>query len=164
MLSAFCFEKAYTATGYSTDATANAGQGDHGYIDLGSTDAFAVSSNTGTEYFGVGEPICVEAIVTTMMNDANTPRTGTCVVTIETADDTAFTSNLTTLMTLGTFAAGSVAGTRLQGRLPLGSLYRRYLRAKFTMGFANLTGGKFSCYLAKDLQNNTNYPGRITID
>src|SRR5664280_295023 len=161
-LSAFCFAKAYTATGYSTDATANAGFEDLGYIDLGATDAFALSSNTGTEYFGVGEPvISVEAIVTTLMNDANTPRTGTAVVTIEMADDAAFTSNLTTLMTLGTFAAGSVAGTRIQGYLPQGPAYRRYLRAKFTMGVANLTAGKFSCYLAKDLQNNHNYPGRI---
>jgi hypothetical protein len=170
MLDAFCLEKAFTATGYSTDSVANAGQGDHGYIDLGATDAFAASSNTGTEYFGVGEPIAVEAIVTTLMDDAHTPRTGTCVVTIETADDTAFTSNLTTLLTLYaqgsstvTFAAGSAAGTRVQGRLPLGALYRRYLRAKFTMG-ATLSGGKFSCYLAKDLQNNYNYPGRITVD
>jgi hypothetical protein len=134
-----------------------------GYIDLGATDAFAASSNTGTEYYGVGEPICVEAIVTTLMNDANTPRTGTCIVTIEMADDAAFSSNLTTLMTLGTFAAGSVAGTKLQGRLPLGTAYRRYLRAKFTMGVANLTGGKFSCYLAHDLQDNSIYPGRITV-
>ena len=165
LLTSFCFQKAFTATGYSTDSVANAGLGDHGYVDLGATDAFAASSNTGTEYFGVGEPsIYVEAIVTTLMNDANTPRTGTCLVTIEMADDTAFSSNLTTLLTLGTFPAGSKAGVRLQGRLPVGSAYRRYLRAKFTMAVASLTAGKFSCYMARDLANNYIYPGRITID
>jgi hypothetical protein len=164
MLTSFCYAKAFTATGYSTDSVANAGLGDKGYVDLGATDAFALSSNTGTEYLGVGVPLLVEAVVTTLMNDANTPRTGTCLVTIEMADDTLFTSNLTTLLTLGTFPAGSKAGVRFQAYMPFGTAYRRYLRAKFTMAVASLTAGKFSCYMAKDLANTTNYPSRITVD
>lgn len=165
MLSSFCFAKSFTATGYSTDATANAGQGDGGYIDLGESDAFAADSDTGTEYIMIGDkPIYVEAIVTTLMNDANTPRTGTCLVTLEMADDSSFTSNLTTLMTLGTFAAGAAAGTKLTGVLPFATAYRRYLRAKFTMAVANLTGGAFSCYLLDNLQANVCYPGRITVE
>jgi len=161
ILSSFCFKKAFTSTGYSTDDT-SAGTTGHGFIDLGATDAFALNSNTGTEYFGVGESIAIVILVTTLMNDASTPRAITVACTLETADDSAFTSNLTTIATLGTLAAGSVAGTRIVGRLPLGAAYRRYIRVKFTLS-GTLTGGKFSAFLAHDVDFNTAYPSRIIV-
>jgi hypothetical protein len=162
MLSSFCFERTFATTGYSTDATANAGLDDAGYVDLGETDAFAADSDTGTMSLGLGTPLTLEALVTTLMNDAATPRAITCIVSLETADDSGFTSNLTTILTLPTFAAGSEAGTKVSAFLPLGNVYRRYLRVKFTVS-GTLTGGKFSAYLCKDAQNNVNYPSRITV-
>jgi hypothetical protein len=163
VLAAFCFKFSITGAGpvYSTSDT-SAGTKGAGYIDLGASDQFAKSTNTGTEYIGVGEPIMIEALITTKLDDANTPRLGTVVITVETADDAAFTSNLTTLMTLGTFAAGAAAGTALIGRLPVGSVYRRYLRVKATNG-TTLTAGKLSAFLLHDAPGGQNYPSRITV-
>ena len=120
---AFCFGFAPPSgtTAFSTDATSSnaaevAGTANGGYIDLGATDAFALSTNTGTERWGIGgglsNDLYLVAMVHTTLNDHPTTPAATVAVTLETADDAAFTSNLTTLMTLGTFAAAAKKGTR----------------------------------------------------
>ncbi len=163
LLSSFVFKKAYTTSpGYSTDDTSG-GTSMAGYIDLGATDAFAKSSNTGVEYLGVGESLFLCVLVTTLLNDANTPRQGTVIATLETADDSAFTSNLTTIMTLDTIPAGSKAGVRSIGRLPYSKAYRRYIRVKFTFA-VTLTAGKLSAFLVHDADLNTSYPSRELVD
>jgi hypothetical protein len=160
-LTGFCNNLAVTnAAKYSTDdSVSKLGTSGAGYIDLGNTDAFA---SDGTEYFGVGEPpLYVVAGLNALMNDAGTPRTITLAVTLETADDSAFTSNLTTIMTLGTFAAGSAAGSRFVQALPVGVKFRRYIRLKFTPS-GTLTGGTVYGFMAKDVDGGQNYPSRTT--
>ena len=174
-MAAFCFKFVLPSgtTAYSTAATSSnaeivAGTKGAGYIDLGADDAFAMNTNQGTEYKGLGggfsNDLYVEALVTTTMNDHPTTPVATVAVTIETADDSAFSSNLTTLMTLGTFAAASAKGERLVQQLPPTGKFRRYLRAKFTVAGGPLTAGAFSCFITNVLNaNKSGYPERTSI-
>ena len=160
-LSYFCEKQAVTVTGYST----NMGSAGTGYIDLGETDAFDLNTNTGTEKFGVGEPIELEVLVTTALSDAASPHAAGAALVLETADDTAFSSNKTTVLTIGTFTAGAApAGTKFTHRLPISPDYRRYLRVAWTVGSGPFSVGKISAYLLKDSQQNHIYPSRITVD
>ena len=168
MQSMFSWKQAITSTGYSTDVT-NAGCGfqGNGYMDLGPTDAFALSTML-TEKLGLGggfsNDIYLVALVTTQMNDHPTTPVATVVVTLETADDASFTSNLPTLMTLGTFAAHSAAGSRLAGGLPPLAEFRRYLRVKYTVSGGPLSAGKFSAFFVNTLNaNKGGYPDRLSI-
>ena len=171
----FCwgFTPGSGTTKFSTDATiSNAvevgGFQGLGYIDLGPTDAFALNTNQGTELFGVGggfsNDLYLEALVYTTMNDTSGTPVATCVVTLETADNAAFNSNLATILTLGTFAAGAKAGTRLAMQLPPVANFRRFLRVKFTIAGAALSAGAFSAFFTTVLNaNKYGYPQRSSI-
>lgn len=142
-------------------ASSNGGSFGTGYIDLGPADVF---NGNGTELLAVGEHLDIQVLQTATSVDAHTPVTGTVAVILQTADDAAFTSNLTTLLALGTFTAGSVAGTSLLHRLgPLSAKFRRYIRLYFTVGSGPLIAGAFSGWLARDSQQGQNYPSRINI-
>jgi hypothetical protein len=118
--------------------------------------------NDGAAYINVGEPIAIVVGLNNKLDDAGTPRTVTLAISVQVADDAAFTSNLTTLMTLGTFAAGAVAGTLIFGLLPPGALYSRYMRVVFRPS-GTLTGGKVYAHLCKDYDKNVIFPSRINI-
>jgi hypothetical protein len=162
VLSSFCFKYALTGAGpmYSTGDT-SAGTFGTGYLDLGASDQFSLSG--GKVYEGVGEPVMVEALLSTTLNDAGTPRTITCVVSLQSDTVATFNSGSQfTVMTLGTFAAGATAGTALIGYLPVSVGFFRYLRMVFTFS-GTLTGGAISGFLMHDAQLNVCYPSRITI-
>lgn len=162
VLDAFCLKYALAGAGpmYSTGDT-SAGTFGTGYIDWGASDQFSVSG--GKVYEGVGEPLMVEALLTTTLNDAGTPRTITCAVTLQSDTVATFNSGSAfTVMTLGTFGAGAVAGSALIGYLPVNVGFFRYLRMVFTFS-GSLTGGAISGFLMHDAQLNTNYPSRITV-
>ena len=93
-LTMFCEKQVLT----SSAASSNKGSYGTGYIDLGPTDQFATGVNTGTELFGVGEPVNIEALVTTDMTDGASPIAANVDVTLETADDTGFSSNKTNIL------------------------------------------------------------------
>jgi hypothetical protein len=162
LLSSFCFKYALSGAGpmYSTGDTSGGSYGT-GYIDLGNDDQFAVSG--GKVYEGVGEPLMVEALLSTTLNDANTPRTITCVVSLQSDTVATFNSGSQfTVMTLGTFSAGAKAGSLLIGYLPVSQGFYRYLRMVFTFS-GSLTGGAISGFLLHDAQLNVCYPSRVTI-
>lgn len=168
MQAAFAFGQPIRATGSTSDAwtsgSPNAGFQGLGYIDLGPTDAFAMSANTGTEKIGIGKPIYLVVLLTVTMNDHPTTPVATLTPILQTADDAAFTSNLTTVINMGAFAAASVAGSRLVAALPVDFKYRRYLRMAWTVGGGPLTAGAVSAFLALDLSfAKTFYPDRLSI-
>jgi hypothetical protein len=151
----FCFNQAVTASAASTGS----GFGGNGYIDLGPA---AFGTIPYTEAFGVGEDVFVEALCTVAMTDSGSDSTVT--VAIETADDSAFSTNKTTILTLGTFAALAAAKTKFVARLTYGATYRRYIRAYFTVANGDLTTGSFSVFCTNAQQFNTSYPAGYTID
>jgi hypothetical protein len=162
ILSSFCFKYALTGAGpmYSTGDTSGGTFGT-GYIDLGASDEFSLSG--GKVYEGVGEPLMIEALLSTTLNDSGTPRTITCAVTLQSDTVATFNSGSAfTVMTLGTFSAGAKAGSLLIGYLPVSQGFYRYLRMVFTFS-GSLTGGAISGFLLHDAQLNVCYPSRITI-
>lgn len=147
-----------TQTMFSNKQAVTASAASTSYIDLGAA-PFATMT---TAPVGVGEEVFVECLCTTAMTDSSSD--STVAVTIEVADDSSFSTNLTTILALGTFAATSAAKTKLVTRLPMGVSYRRYMRAYYTVAGGNLTTGSFSTFLAKNVQSNTSYPAGYTID
>jgi hypothetical protein len=114
----------------------------------------------GAEDLGYGEPLWFVAIVTTAFTDGSS--NSTMALTLET--DTADTfGSATTVQTLGTFAALSAVGTRIVARVQPFATPERYLRLKYTVANGDLTTGKFTAFITKDVQNATVYPDSITI-
>lgn len=120
------------------------------YIDLKATN----------RDLGAGENIYVVAIVDTAFTDGSSNSTMT--LTLETDDNTSF-SSATTAQTLGTFAALSAAGSKLIARLQPGQITERYLRVKYTVANGDLSTGKFTVFLAKDVENYVAFADNITI-
>jgi len=114
----------------------------------------------GARDLGVGEEIYFVIQVDTAFTDASSNSTMT--ITLETDDNAAF-SSATTGQTIGTFAALAVAGTRLVAKLQPEVINERFLRVKYTVANGNLSTGKFTAFLTKDLQAYTSYPDGITI-
>jgi hypothetical protein len=168
LLTSFCYKYALTGAGpmYSTGDTSG-GTFATGYIDLGAADEFALTG--GVVYEGVGEPLMVEALLSTTLNDAGTPRIVQCTVTLQSDSLATFNSgSQITVLTLGTFGVGAKAGSILIGYLPVSQAFYRYLRMVFTFhiaagGAGTLTGGAISGFLLHDAQLNVSYPSRITI-
>ena len=168
MQAAFCFSQPITVDGSTsmawTAGTHNAGFQNLGYIDLGAMDAFALNTNTGTVKMGVGKDLYLISLLTVAMNDHPTTPVATLTPILQTADDAAFGSNLTTVLAQTAFAAHTVAGTRRVNALPADFDYRRYLRMLFTVGGGPLTAGTISCWLSLDFPTaKTFYPDRMSI-
>lgn len=127
-----------------------------------------LTTEAGTDYIdfgsarnmGVGEDLYFFAVVTTAFTDASSNSTMT--LTLETDDNSAFGS-ATTAMTIGTFAALSAIGSRLVARLQPDLINERYLRLKYTVANGDLSTGKFTAGLTKDIQAYTAYADGITI-
>tara|TARA_R100000656_G_C3931733_1_gene124961 strand:+ start:40 stop:471 length:432 start_codon:yes stop_codon:yes gene_type:complete len=109
---------------------------------------------------GVGEDIYFVIQVDTAFTDGSSNSTMT--ITLETDDNASF-SSATTAQTVGTFAALAAAGTRLVAKLQPEQINERFLRVKYTVASGDLSTGKFTAFLTKDLQAYTSYPDGITI-
>ena len=133
--------------------------------------AQAVTADAATDYIdlkaardlGTGVPIYVNAKCVVAMTDGSSNSTAT--LTIQGATDAAFTSPVT-LLTVGTFAAVSPAGTILPPvALPVravATLYQ-YIRGYFTMANGDLTTGSFTVYLSPEAQGWRAAPKNYTI-
>lgn len=107
---------------------------------------------------GVGEEIYLVVIVDTTFSDASSD--STVAVTLETDDNTGM-SSATTILTLGTFAALTAAGSRFVVRLPVAG-YERYIAVRYTVAGGNLTTGAFTAFLCKNIDAYTNYQNNYT--
>lgn len=168
MQAAFTFKQPITVTGSFSSAwtsgSPNAGFQGLGYIDIGAWDVFAMNTNTGTAKIGIGKPLYLVSLITTSMTDHTGTPSATIIATLQTADDSSFTSNLTTVLSQDVFAAATKAGTRRVNALPVDFLYRRYLRMLYTVANPPLTAGKISSFIVLDLSfAKTFYPQRSSI-
>lgn len=119
------------------------------YLDLGAI-----------RNLGVGENLYVVVVCTVAMTDASS--NSTCTVTIESDDNTSFSSAVAR-QTVGAFAAVSAAGTRIVARLAPDVINERYIRLKYTMANGDLTTGSFKAFLTHDIDAYTSYADAITI-
>lgn len=130
------FSSAQAVTSDGTNASTN-------YIDLG------VARNIGT-----GEDMEIIVQITTVMVGA-----GTIVVTVQTDDNTSFSSP-TTVQTIGTFPATSAVGTMLSAKLQPSPLWERYIRLFYTNGTVT---GAVSAHMLHGVDRVTNYQDGFNI-
>lgn len=110
---------------------------------------------------GMGEPIWLIVACVVAMTDSGSD--STLAVTIETDDNTSF-SSATSVATVGTFAATSAAGTRLAPyRIAAEAVVERYMRLYYTPANGNLSTGSFDAFLTKDIDKFTAYAKGYTI-
>jgi Bbp16-like protein len=127
-----------------------------------------LTTEAGTDYIdlgavrniGVGEDLYFFAVVTVAFTDASS--NSTMALTLETDDASTFGSP-TTVQTIGTFAALSAIGTRLVAKLQPDAILERFLRLKYTVANGDLSTGKFTAGITKDIQAYTSYADNITI-
>lgn len=127
--------------------------------------AAAGSTNTidlgAVRNIGVGEDLYIVVIVSTLLADGGS-NTGT-VVALEGDSTTTITPDGT--LDLFTFAQAAAAGTTKIYKLSPGAapLAFRFIRLKYTPSGANLTGGAFTAFITKDIQQYTSYADNIQI-
>lgn len=97
---------------------------------------------------GVGEDLEIVVQITTALAGV-----GTVVVLLQSDDNSSFSS--------GTFAAASVAGTRLTAKLQPGAIVERYIRIAYTAG--TLSAGAADAFIAHGVDNYRSYADNITI-
>lgn len=137
------------------------------FSDAQAVTAAAGSDNTidqgvaGGRDLGTGENVYLVVGVQTILADAGS-NTSTAVA-MEGDSTTSFSPDGTD--TLLSFAQAAAAGTVKIARLYPGmaSLAYRYLRLKYTPAGANLTGGAFDAFLAKDINKFVAYSKGYTI-
>lgn len=83
--------------------------------------------------------------------------TGTVSAQLETADDSGFSTNKTTLIATGAIiVTTAVAGyVFMKALIPAG--IRRYLRVNYVVATDNLTGGSFDAFIVSDVDDLLNY-------
>lgn len=104
---------------------------------------------------GVGEDLEIVVQITTALAGV-----GTVVVLLQSDDNSSFSSAVTA-QTIGTFAAASVAGTRLTAKLQPGAIVERYIRIAYTAG--TLSAGAADAFIAHGVDNYRSYADNITI-
>jgi hypothetical protein len=109
---------------------------------------------------GVGQPVYVVVVVTVAFTDGSSD--STCTVTVETDDNTGF-SSATTAQTIGVFAALTAAGSRLIAALQPNQVNERYSQLKYTMANGSLTTGTVTAGLVYDYDAYTAYADAVTI-
>jgi hypothetical protein len=109
---------------------------------------------------GVGEEIY---LVTRLGAAVTSGGAATVQVVLQTADDAAFSTNLTEFPQSGALAlAALTANTEIsKQRLPIG--LRRYLRVVYRIGTAATTAGTVDAFLVKDVQANKPYASGFTV-
>lgn len=125
----------------------------------------AAVSSTNTYDFGnavhdigTGEELYFVVTLTTTIADTDT--NATVLVELVTDDNDSFSST-TTAVTVGTFAAGAAAGTRMVYRLSPDAITERYVKAVFTTSGGPLSAGAADAYFVKDLQKWSAKPNAV---
>lgn len=109
---------------------------------------------------GAGEDLYAVIIVDTAFTDSGSD--STMAITLETDDNSAFSSPATA-QTLGTFPALSAVNSKFIVKLQPDVITERILRGKYTVANGNLTTGKFTFFLTKDIDNYKSFPDGFTI-
>lgn len=112
---------------------------------------------------GAGEPMWL--LVSTQATVTDSGSDATLVVTLETADNAALSTNAEVVASTATlaFAAFATAGTRFWAiRLP-SYAYRRYLGLRYTVASGPFTGGAFDAVLVKDGDFQRYYKSGFTV-
>lgn len=111
---------------------------------------------------GVGENLYVMVAVTETMDDASD--NSTLTVNLVTDDNAALTSPAT-VTALVTIPATTAAGTIYYVRLPVETTvaYQRFLGIAFAPANGDLSAGKFTVGLVKDIQKYKSYDSGFTI-
>lgn len=107
---------------------------------------------------GAGQPVWIVCQVTTAMTN-----TGTVAVTVVNHDDEPTSGQGTTIMTLGTLAAASAIGDKLQAILPPCATDLQYLAVQYTVS-GSVDAGAVDCFLTSTPDNAKLYPDAVTID
>ena len=131
----FSSEQAVTATAASTNN-----------IDLGAARDVGVSE--GLHVFVNVDEAAVSAGASTL------------VVALEVDSDPAFGSAKVVATTAAIPKATLVAGHSFYLPVPVGA-DERYMRLNYTVGTANLTAGKFTASIVKDIQSSKAYPDAL---
>ena len=109
---------------------------------------------------GVGNTIELVVMVATTMTDAGTD--STMQIDLQTDSATAFSSPTTT-RTIGTFPAGSVAGTTMKIKLAAGDINEKCASLYYTVANGNLTTGKYTAFILLTSDQSTAYPTSVVI-
>lgn len=111
---------------------------------------------------GVGEETYIRIGVTETMDDSGDDSTLT--VSLQTDDNSSFGS-ASTIATLVTIPATTVAGTEYFIKVPIAITqdYERYIRLYYTIANGNLSAGKFDANIVKDIQKYKDYPSGFSI-
>jgi hypothetical protein len=132
-------------------------------LDTG--DAITASAASGAVYdatinrnLGLGEAIKVVANCTVAFTDGSSD--STVVVTLQTSDDN---SSYADVQTIGTFAALTAIGTKLEAFLQPGAIIKRYIRAYYTVANGNLTTGSVAVFFTDAFDDQTAYAVGTTI-
>lgn len=139
---------------FSTAQAVTAAAASTNYVDT----APLFSGNLGRD-IGVSSELYIYAVCTVAMTDSGSD--STLAVTIETDDNTSF-SSATTLATMFTFPAVSAAGTKLFWKVQPGLAYERYIQLRFTPANGNLTTGSFTAGFTKNIDSFKSYKSAVS--
>lgn len=119
------------------------------YIDL------AIARDIGT-----GEDLYLVSVCKVAMTDSGSD--STLAVTVETDDNTSFSSALTA-QTAFTFSATSAAGTIKIAKLSPQVINERYMQVRYTPANGNLSTGSFSTFITNNIDRFVGYAKGYTI-
>lgn len=129
-----------------------------------STGASATDLSPNTRInVGSGEDIYL--VVNTAVTATDTSSDATLIVTFETADNEALSTNAQVVATSGTlaFAAFATAGTNLiKIKLP-SFAYRRYIGIRYTVASGPLTAGAFDAFISTGVDDQRIYKSGFTV-
>ena len=129
-----------------------------------STGASATDLSPNTRInVGSGEDIYL--VVNTAVTATDTSSDATLIVTFETADNEALSTNAQVVATSGTlaFEAFATAGTNLL-KIKLPSFaYRRYIGIRYTVASGPLTAGAFDAFISTGVDDQRIYKSGFTV-
>lgn len=110
---------------------------------------------------GVGEDLFLYIRVNTTVTSAGSATVDFQLQTSANND----LSSATVLASTGAQAKTALtAGTVLKLKLPPSSAYKQYLGVAYVVATADLTAGKFDAWIAKDVQDSTQYGSGFTVN
>jgi hypothetical protein len=108
--------------------------------------------DTGAQGDAIGSHDWLEVNASTKLDSSS--HTGVLTVTLETADDSSFSTNKTTLLT-STALTAPITGNILRAIIPIG--VRRYLRCVYTVATENMNAGAIDARIVSDIDDQLNY-------
>jgi Bbp16-like protein len=108
--------------------------------------------DAGAQGDAIGSHSWFEVNASTKLDSAS--HTATLVVTLETADDSSFSTNKTVLLTSPTLTA-PISGFIYRALIPIG--VRRYLRAVYTNGTEAFNAGAIDARIVSEVDDQLNY-------